>query len=164
MPALGGDVLAGMITPALLISASGTLVLSTSNRLSRVVDRVRVLTAEAERSRTVPHPESGRRRAELITGQLQLLSKRAVLLRSSMTALYAAIGFLIATSIGVALVVILEMTYWVPVTFALAGACSLLYGSLLLVREARAAVVSTLDEMAYTQELVASGVGRDTSS
>lgn len=36
-----------MITPALLISACGTLVLSTSNRLSRVVDRVRVLTAES---------------------------------------------------------------------------------------------------------------------
>ena len=32
-----------MITPAVLISASGTLVLSTSNRLTRVVDRVRSL-------------------------------------------------------------------------------------------------------------------------
>ncbi|HYU33146.1 MAG TPA: DUF2721 domain-containing protein [Thermoanaerobaculia bacterium] len=30
-----------MIAPAVLISASGTLVLSTSNRLTRVVDRVR---------------------------------------------------------------------------------------------------------------------------
>jgi len=36
-----------MITPAVLISASGTLVLSTGNRLGRIVDRVRVLTAEA---------------------------------------------------------------------------------------------------------------------
>jgi hypothetical protein len=30
-----------MITPALLISASGTLSLSTANRLGRVVDRIR---------------------------------------------------------------------------------------------------------------------------
>lgn len=37
-----------MITPAVLISASGTLVLSTSNRLTRVVDRVRTLAREAE--------------------------------------------------------------------------------------------------------------------
>jgi Protein of unknown function (DUF2721). len=37
MPALPSEVLGGMITPALLISACGTLVLSTSNRLSRVV-------------------------------------------------------------------------------------------------------------------------------
>ena len=32
-----------MITPALLISATGSLVLSTSTRLGRVVDRVRDL-------------------------------------------------------------------------------------------------------------------------
>jgi hypothetical protein len=31
------EVLTAMITPAVLISASGTLVLSTSNRLTRVV-------------------------------------------------------------------------------------------------------------------------------
>ena len=54
MPALPSEVLGGMITPALLISACGTLVLSTSNRLSRVVDRVRVLTAEVEAGRVDP--------------------------------------------------------------------------------------------------------------
>ena len=32
-----------MITPAVLISASGTMILSTSTRLGRVVDRVRSL-------------------------------------------------------------------------------------------------------------------------
>lgn len=35
-----------MITPAVLISAAGTPVLSTSNRLSRVTDRIRALAAE----------------------------------------------------------------------------------------------------------------------
>ena len=43
-----GEILGAMITPALLISASGTLTLSTSNRLGRVVDRIRKLTTEAE--------------------------------------------------------------------------------------------------------------------
>ncbi|MFN2577657.1 MAG: DUF2721 domain-containing protein [Pyrinomonadaceae bacterium] len=33
-----------MITPAVLISASGTMILSTSTRLGRVVDRVRSLS------------------------------------------------------------------------------------------------------------------------
>src|SRR5215211_4444289 len=42
------EVLGAMITPALLISAAGTLVLSTSTRLARVVDRVRVLGQMAE--------------------------------------------------------------------------------------------------------------------
>ena len=38
-------VLTAMITPAVLISASGTMILSTSTRLGRVVDRVRELSA-----------------------------------------------------------------------------------------------------------------------
>ena len=46
--AAAGDVLGAMITPAVLISASGTLALSTSNRLARVVDRVRKILGEAE--------------------------------------------------------------------------------------------------------------------
>ncbi|MCV4614792.1 DUF2721 domain-containing protein, partial [Escherichia coli] len=37
------EFLTAMITPALLISATGSLVLSTSTRLGRVVDRVREL-------------------------------------------------------------------------------------------------------------------------
>jgi hypothetical protein len=154
------EVLSGMITPALLISASGTLVLSTSNRLSRVVDRVRVLTAEAERSHGPESPATNARRALLISRQLEHLASRALLLRSSMTALYAAIGLLIATSIGVGFAVLLEFKYWIPVALALSGACSLLYGSLLLVREARAAVVSTLEEMAYARGIVAARQGQ----
>jgi len=39
----GLQILAAMITPAVLISACGTLVFSTSSRVSRVVDRVRAL-------------------------------------------------------------------------------------------------------------------------
>ena len=37
------EFLTAMVTPALLISATGSLVLSTSTRLGRVVDRVREL-------------------------------------------------------------------------------------------------------------------------
>lgn len=144
-----------MIAPALLISASGTLVLSTSNRLSRVVDRVRVLVAEAERSHASEPSAAGARRAALIGQQLERLTARALLLRASMTALYASIGLLIATSLTVGVAVLLGWRFWLPIALALGGACSLLYGSLLLLREARAAVVSTLEEMEYARELVA---------
>ena len=44
MPASSLSILSAMITPAVLISACGTLILSTSNRLSRSTDRVRSLT------------------------------------------------------------------------------------------------------------------------
>jgi hypothetical protein len=46
---VSSEVLGAMITPAVLISASGVLVLSTSNRVGRTIDRVRVLATEVER-------------------------------------------------------------------------------------------------------------------
>ncbi len=142
-----------MITPAVLISASGTLVLSTSNRLTRVVDRVRALAGEAEQLRKAGDGDESRVR--LIVEQLPLLSQRALLLRSALTALYLAIGLLVTTSIAVGVVAVLGWTYgWVPVVFGLTGACALLYGSLLLVREARLAIGFTLRELNGIQEMV----------
>ena len=49
-------ILTSMITPALLISATGTFILSTSNRLGRVVDRVRVI---AEKMDGLMHASGG---------------------------------------------------------------------------------------------------------
>lgn len=155
MPALPSEVLGGMITPALLISACGTLVLSTSNRLSRVVDRVRVLTAEVEVACADGKPTVSSRRVTLITRQLEQLTARALLLRSSMTAIYASIVLLIGTSLSVGVAVLLGWSYAVPIVFALTGAGALFYGSVLLMREAWSAVVSTLAEMEYARELAA---------
>ncbi len=41
-------VLTAMMTPAVLISACGSMILSTSHRLGRVVDRVRALSDKLE--------------------------------------------------------------------------------------------------------------------
>ena len=158
MNTAAGEVLGAMITPAVLISASGTLVLSTSNRLSRVVDRVRVLSAEAEQSRSSPDSPIAPRRAALIFSQLGHLAQRVLMLRTAMTSLYTAIGLLVATSIGVAVVVLLDTSHTLLVILpGIAGAAALFYGSVLLVREARMAVVSTLEELDYVRETVASG-------
>jgi len=145
-----------MITPAVLISASGTLVLSTSNRLTRVVDRVRSLAGEAEQLRQGETSDEAGKRAALIVEQIPLLSARALLLRSALTAFYSAIGLLVTTSIAVGVVAALRWNYgWVPVVSGLAGGCALLYGSLLLIREARLAIGFTLKEMDFLREVVA---------
>jgi hypothetical protein len=154
MNTAAGEVLGAMITPAVLISAAGTLVLSTSNRLSRVVDRVRVLSGEAERARSTDGGAITPRRTSLIASQLEQLAKRVVLLRNAMTTLYLAIGLLIATSLGVAVVVLFAWTNFAAIAPAIAGAGALFYSSLLLVREARLAVVSTLEEMDYVRDAV----------
>ena len=151
---LVADVLGAMITPAVLISAGGTLVLSTSNRLSRVVDRVRVLAADAERLPALDdqNPQSKRElgKRQLIGSQLRDLSRRALLLRSAIAALYVAIAFLIATSIGVGIFTAFGFDYaWIPITLGMVGTGGLLWATALLVREARLAIASTLEEMAY---------------
>jgi hypothetical protein len=70
-----------------------------------------------------------------------------------MTALYSAIGLLVGTSILVGVVALLQWQYSsLPVVVGFAGACALLYGSLLLVREARLAVRSTLQEVSFARE------------
>ncbi|HEX7184662.1 MAG TPA: DUF2721 domain-containing protein [Thermoanaerobaculia bacterium] len=156
------EVLGAMITPAVLISASGTLVLSTSNRLTRVVDRVRTLAEEAEEIHAEQGRDSGgaQARIQLISEQLPQLSARVLLLRSALTALYSAIGLLVATSIAVGVVAALRWSYgWIPIATGLAGGCALLYGSVLLVREARLAIGSTLQEMEYLRDVVARGSG-----
>jgi hypothetical protein len=149
-----------MITPAVLISAAGALVLSTSNRLARVVDRVRALVAKVEDVQTmlensttfVPMREAER---QLITEQLVLLSERVRLLLAAMTILYAAIGLLVTTSLAIGIVALLQGEYgWVPVVFGLTGAGALLYSSVLLVREARLAVSVTLQELQFVRESV----------
>jgi hypothetical protein len=52
-------VLTAMITPAVLISACGALILSTSTRLGRVVDRVRMLIERFEEMMNMQQDEGG---------------------------------------------------------------------------------------------------------
>ena len=154
------EVLSAMITPAVLISAAGTLVLSTSNRLSRVVDRIRAFAAEAEISQkayasNLISAEIHEAKRHLIADQIVWLSKRLMLLRSAMTTLYAAIGLLVTTSIAVGFASLFQWRYgWIPVVLGIMGAGALLYSSVLLVQEARIAIRSTLHELAFLREAV----------
>ena len=112
------------------------------------------LTAEAEQLQQGTSGEKGARE-RLISDQLARASKRVLLLRSALTVFYSSIGLLVATSIAIGLVAALRWSYgWVPVTIGLCGACALLYGTLLLVREGRLAVGSTLQELSYAREVV----------
>ena len=157
---VSSEILGAMITPAVLISASGVLVLSTSNRVGRTVDRVRALAAEVERLQSLPESgsvstETKSSKRKRLADQLAQLSARAVLLRSAMTALYSAIGLLVGTSILVGVVALLQWQYSsLPVVVGFAGACALLYASFLLIREARLAVRSTLQEVSFAREAV----------
>jgi len=150
-----GDILGAMITPAVLISASGTLVLSTSNRLGRVVDRIRKLTTEAE---ALPDDSAALEVVEkraLIADQVGWLTRRLWLLQRALIIFYASIGLLVGASLTVGLSATTNGALgWVPVGFGLGGAVGLLVGSGMLVREARTAVRSTLHELDHITTVV----------
>src|SRR3954468_10377087 len=92
-------ILTSMITPAVLISACGTLIFSTSARLGRIFDRVNVMKAEIESildGRLNYHTE----RMDFISGQIQCAKKRAALIQKSMAALYTATALFVASSLA----------------------------------------------------------------
>jgi len=155
------QILAAMITPAVLISACGTLVFSTSSRVSRVVDRVRALADQIERMGQQGVAPVNILRKELFLDQLKRLSRRAMLLRSALTGFYVAIGLFVATSIAIGVVAITNLEFsWLPVVLELVGSAVLLYGTVLLVSEARLGVTSTLKEMDFVNELISRNEGK----
>jgi hypothetical protein len=148
------SVLTSMITPAVLISASGALVLSTSFRLGRVIDRVRKLSTNFEElAHETSHVELREERHALIFDQLDKLTSRARLLQRAMTTLYVALGVFVATSVAIGMVGLAERYGWIPVVMTWIGMGSLLYASVLLVVEARLALAGLHAEMDFLWKL-----------
>jgi hypothetical protein len=143
-------VLTAMITPAVLISACGSMILSTSHRLGRVVDRVRALSDKLEELAD-KHVEDTKDRQTIIFEQLDKLTSRARILQRSMVAFYLALGMFVATSVAIGVVAIAGNPRYnlVPVIVGLAGACFLFYGSILLIFEARLALSTIHAEMDF---------------
>lgn len=145
-------VLTAMITPAVLISACGSMILSTSTRLGRVVDRVRQLSAVLEeitdaelRGRDVLEKQ------ENIFGQLDKLTSRARILQRCMVTFYLSLGSFVATSVAIGVVGFAARQTWnvIPVALGIIGACFLFYGSILLIFEARLALSTVHHEMDF---------------
>ena len=145
-------VLTAMITPAVLISACGSMILSTSSRLGRVVDRVRALSDRLEdMTANDGHGPSPTERQALIFQQLDKLTSRARILQRCMVTFYLSLGMFVATSVAIGIVPFTGNQRYniIPVGLGLAGACFLFYGSVLLIMEARLALSTIHAEMDF---------------
>ena len=145
-------VLTAMITPAVLISASGTMILSTSTRLSRVADRVRSLSDRLqEDSESEKESQFAEERRVMIYDQLDKLTSRSRLLQRGLTTFYLAVAIFVATSVAIGVFSFGSgpRFAWIPVALGLVGAMFLFYGSMLLVFEARLALSTTHAEMDF---------------
>lgn len=150
-PAL--SVISAIVTPALLILACSSLITATSNRLNRLLDRVRELTKDVEGLTTLkPTNDNGKR--ELLVFLLQKAALRARLIQRVMVSLYAALGALILTSVivgvssalGIISPVLIQVAIFTSVAF-------LFYGSALLIRESSIALSAVDAEMDYVRRL-----------
>jgi hypothetical protein len=141
-----------MITPAVLISACGSMILSTSSRLGRVVDRVRSLSDRLEEmAERNEQGDTAIERQASIFQQLDKLTSRARLLQRCMVTFYLSLGMFVATSVAIGVVAFTgnPRHNLVPVALGLAGACFLFYGSVLLIFEARLALSTIHSEMDF---------------
>lgn len=150
------EFLTAMVTPTLLISATGSLVLSTSTRLGRVVDRVRELEKRLseliiiEDTSTIPLYD---KRLEVIVNLLDKVTSRARILQKAMTFFYYGLGFFILTSVTIAIAAFFTSYRWIPIPMGIIGIFFLFLGSMLMLRETRMATATINAEMDFTWTL-----------
>jgi hypothetical protein len=127
------------------------MILSTSSRLGRVVDRVRALSEKLEEL-AGKHADETKERQGVIFAQLDKLTSRARILQRAMVVFYLATGLFVATSVAIGVVAVIPSSphyNLVPVIVGLLGACFLIYGSILLIFEARLALSTIHAEMDF---------------
>jgi hypothetical protein len=144
-----------MITPAVLISACGTLIFSTSQRLARIVDRVRELSRTIETIFTTEAVQFVEERHAELERQIATHAVRSRLIQQSLTSFYVALGIFVGTTISIGFDAWLHRVPWLPSILGIAGSVILFYGCVLLIAEARMALRSVKAEMEFTLRLSA---------
>jgi tetrahydromethanopterin S-methyltransferase subunit E len=152
-------VLSAMITPAVLILACSSLLVATSTRLGRVVDRTRKLSERFEEmsleDSTAPE-DLAAERLRLVFDQLNKAASRARLLQRAMTRLYLGLSVFLATSVAIGIDAATGWNYaWPAVLLGLVGVGLLFYASVLLIVESRVALAAIDSEMDFVRRLAA---------
>lgn len=148
-------VLTAMITPALLISATGTFILSTSNRLGRCVDRMRSIMAILEADRAVGETSHlSEERKTFLLSQIDMMTKRSRVLARVLVYLYFASGMFMATSVSIAVAsVAMAKWSWLPLVLGVTGALFQFVASIMLIGEARLSRAGLEEEAKYVVRL-----------
>jgi hypothetical protein len=151
-PALG--ILSSMITPAVLILASGSLIMTTSQRLSRVIERVRKISQEFMQIEKSSDPASANEsKRRILYTLLRKSAMRSKLLTSAMTSLYISLGMFVATSLAIGIVGVTHLRYtWIPTAIGMIGAVTLFISSAILIIESRLTYDVIADEVHFVIE------------
>jgi hypothetical protein len=143
-------VLSSMLTPAVLIMVCGSLILATSNRLTRLIDRTRKLydqhkAALKKGNDTVAELIEER---EMLKRLLPLMIKRVRFMQIALTSLYLALTFFVLTSVLIGIFEIAKLNYtWIPLGIGMIGAGLLFHSTLMLLSETRIGLKTVYYEM-----------------
>ncbi len=128
------SIITAMLAPALLMAATGSLLISANNRLARVVDRLRSLLREWRHDA----PDRDEHDRQIARHRL-----RARLVLRACQWLYAALGCFVGTSLALAIDGFIQFRLGVwPTVMAVLGVACLLLASIHLFREVSLAVNS----------------------
>jgi hypothetical protein len=131
-PSTAVATIAAMITPALLLLGSASLVASALLRMARVVDRARLLAGIAHEGTLDTIGVT----AVQLRAWLERHAKRARYAERSITLLYAAIVAFISTCLSIAIDRAAgDSLSWLPVALAIVGTVLLLSGAAYMVGE-----------------------------
>ena len=136
-----------------MISACGTLIFSTSNRLTRIVDRVRQLSQMMEQLFSGEVADFPDERLTEVNRQLTIYAKRSQLIQHALSGFYVSLAALVGTTVSIALTAIAPFISWLPAVLGVGGTLFLFYSSVLLIAEARIALRSVNAEMEFTLKL-----------
>ena len=147
--------LSAMITPALFMTANSSLIISTSNRMSRIVDRIRVLNDQADlldRGESgLDYPDLRRAHAD---EELRHLVYRSDRVRVALTTLYLALSAFVGTSLTLAVDVLLDNRLRsLPTVLAVVGVGLMLTACLHLNREGHRALKTNRQEVQFHHDL-----------
>jgi threonine/homoserine/homoserine lactone efflux protein len=144
------SVLSAMFTPAVLISACGTLIFSTSTRLARVVDRVRELSRLIEQFSRDENADFPEERHIEVDRQISIHARRVQFIQRSLTSFYVSLSLFVAATVAIGLVAVFNRAAWAPNILGMIGTVFLFYGCITLIAETRLALRSVKSEMEFT--------------
>ena len=155
-----------MIAPALFMTATGSMILSSNNRLARIVDRIRVLIELCDKlahpNNTLDFPEL---RQTFILEEIKHLHTRTGRIRNATALLYMAFALFVAASLSIGVDLFVQhRIVALPTFLALVGVCALLWASINLFLEARAATHTIKLEFEYLNRLQLERANRDLTS
>ena len=143
MPASLLGLVQSMVTPAVMISACGLLLLSISNKLGRIVDRIRELNSE---DRGLSAEVDSVRRLS-IRNQLEFLLRRALLLRNACGLMYLAVAVFALASLCVGLSGVAHVFEVLMLVLFVLGLATVVWAGILAYLEIR------LSHQAVTEEI-----------